>query len=445
MKTAIIAIICFLVIASGTFLVKGSFYYGGTYHPPAPSQRVLGSVATPTSNESALVEPIGKRPGKQSGTLVVDLAHHNNFSPWEIDTLLAQVAARGYSVKFVKESKDLPQTLRAADAYIIISPQTEISRTEISLIQQAVKRNMKLLLIEEPARSRASYSGTRNTLIPANDLSAAFGFLFERDYLYNLTENEGNYRNVYFTEFKPSPITKGLRKITLYSAGSLSGSMDGIVYTGTNVTSSKIETKGKLSPMVLTADSHVLGIYNLTFLTEPYNTSNDNGRLLVNIADWLADSDRNFTLADFPYFLHDGAVVTYSDATLLSQAVAVKNLLAGYGLTFSIGNAEHGKTTPAGDMAFVGLFDKVDQIKTALDAGKIKIMATDIEIAGIGTVPQTGTALVYLDKHGESNRLVILADSAKQLKDIIQIVKDDKLRDWLVNDSLAIYRVDDKK
>jgi hypothetical protein len=120
-----------------------------------------------------------------------------------------------------------------------------------------------------------------------NNLSLKFGLIFEPDCLYNLKENDANFRNIFVTEFEENEITKELEKIALYTAGSIT-SADCIAFVDQNTFSSVIETKRKLSPMALTNESKVLAIYDLTFMTEPYNGILDNNKLVSNIADWLA-------------------------------------------------------------------------------------------------------------------------------------------------------------
>jgi len=121
-----------------------------------------------------------------------------------------------------------------------------------------------------------------------NSLSIKFRLIFEPGYLYNMREFEINYRNIFITEFKENEITNDLKKIALYTAGSISSADGGIAFGDENTFSSLIETRKKLSPIVQASESKVLAIYDLTFLTEPYNGVLDNNQLISNIADWLA-------------------------------------------------------------------------------------------------------------------------------------------------------------
>lgn len=102
-----------------------------------------------------------------------------------------------------------------------------------------------------------------------------------------MKESDTNYRNIFIVEFKETKIMKNIEKIALYTAGSISSADYGIAFADENTFSSLIETRKRLSPITLVQESEVLAIYDLTFITEPYNGILDNNQLIANIADWL--------------------------------------------------------------------------------------------------------------------------------------------------------------
>ena len=162
-------------------------------------------------------------------------------------------------------------------AFIIVSPQVEFSKEEKKTVNEFVDNGGKLLLIADP---------TRNGNI--NSISLEFGLIFEPDYLYNMEENEINYRNIFVSEFEENEITKNIEKIVLYVAGSISSADGGIAFVDQNTFSSIIESRKQLSPIALNQDEKVMAVHDLTFMTEPYNGALDNNQLIANIADWLA-------------------------------------------------------------------------------------------------------------------------------------------------------------
>jgi len=308
-RTAIV-LIGILVVLLG----RGFFYYSGFYSSPPSEMPTYEHIVVPPAPSVEFSANISE----EKGVILIDLAHDNNFNIDELNVLTLRLISRGLTIKFfgveddlekellareeeeVEEEeleeevldeevldeeeekgeqgeKELEEELLVPNAFIIVSPQGEFSNEEEETIEEFVESGGKLLLIADP---------TRRSQI--NSLSLQFGLIFEPDYLYNLKENEINYRNIFVTEFKENEITKDLEKIALYTAGSISSADGGIAFIDENTFSNVIETRKELSPIAQANEAKVLAIYDLTFMTEPYNGTLDNNQLIANIADWLA-------------------------------------------------------------------------------------------------------------------------------------------------------------
>ncbi len=293
-----IVLIGILIVALG----RGLFFYSGFYSPSPsemPNYEHVVVPPAPTTEFSDVYE-------EEEGIILIDSAHDNAFDKEELNVLILRLVSRGLTVKFLTEEDDFKEALLGkekeevldgaeeegleigaeeeqevpgADAFIVVCPQSEFSREEKETVDDFVNNGGKLLLIDDPTRREE-----------INSLSVGFGLIFESDYLYNMKENEANYRNIFVTEFKENEITKGLEKITLYTAGSVSSAESGIAFVDENTFSNVIETRKGLSPIALAQESKVLAIYDLTFMTEPYNGILDNNQLISNIADWLMPS-----------------------------------------------------------------------------------------------------------------------------------------------------------
>jgi hypothetical protein len=284
-------------------LGRGAFYYSGFYQ--APPSEMPGYehivVPEPPSIEYSDVYEEGE------GTILFDLAHDNALDIEELDVLTLRLVSRGLTIEFFSlgddletallgeeveeeelpgeeaEEEELPdeeveeEELPGADAFIVVCPQVDFSKEERQTVSEFVNNGGKLLLIGDPTRASQM-----------NSLSLKFGLIFEPDYLYNMKENDANYRNIFVTEFEENEIMKDLQRIALYTAGSISSDECGIAFVDENTFSSLIETRKGLSPIALANEYKVLAIHDLTFITEPYNGILDNNQLISNIADWLA-------------------------------------------------------------------------------------------------------------------------------------------------------------
>ena len=304
-KRIAIVLIGIIIVVLG----RGFFYYSGFYQAPPsemPNYEHIAVPAAPSTEFSDVYE-------EEEGIILIDLAHDNAFDNEELNVLILRLVSRGLTVRFLSaeddlkrellgkveeeeplgeeeeeeleeeplgEEEELEEELPGADAFIVVSPQSEFSKEEGETIDEFISNGGKLLLIADPTRSSQ-----------INSLSLQFGLIFEPDYLYNMKENDTNYRNIFVTEFKETEITKNIEKIALYTTGSISSADSGIAFTDQNTFSSLIETRKRLSPIALAQESKVLAIYDLTFITEPYNGILDNNQLIANIADWLASLD----------------------------------------------------------------------------------------------------------------------------------------------------------
>lgn len=257
------------------------FFYRGIYSAPpmnvCDTEDIQVSLHLPT--EFIDVHGTGY------GTVLVDSSHANGFEPEELNLLAYRIISRGCSIEYSEGNASLEERLANASAYIVISPATAFSREEVEEIRTFVDHGGRLMLIDDPTRPAPESKDRMNTL------STEFGIVYWNDYLYNLKENDGNFRYIYLTDFENTSITKNVSKIVFYTACSISPLENGIIFTDENTYSSIREAPGRYSPVVLT-DSKVLAIGDLTFFTEPYNVL-DNNQLISNIADFLTNTSAN--------------------------------------------------------------------------------------------------------------------------------------------------------
>lgn len=329
-KRIAIVIAVIVVIVLG----RGFFFYSGFYSAPAtgmPSYEHIVALPAPSAEFSDNASEEGDR------TVLIDLAHNNNFDIEELNVLMLRLISRGLTIKLLGveddlekellgepkeeeeveiveeeelageeeeaeiveeeelvdeeeeegdeedieeeelEGEDIEEEPKLPNAFIIVCPRLEFSQKEKEAIGEFVDNGGKLLLTADP---------TRHSEI--NNIAIEFGLIFEPDYLYNMKENEINYSNIFVAEFEENEITKNLEKIVLYVAGSISSTDGGIAFIDRNTFSSVVESRKRLSPIALVEESKILAVYDLTFMSEPYNGTLDNNQLIANIADWLA-------------------------------------------------------------------------------------------------------------------------------------------------------------
>ncbi len=423
------------VFAVAYFLGAYFFYYRGGYDPPPTAAASFDDLALPVSNQASFSEV----PEVHRGTLVVDGAHRNIFRAKEISSFLSKITARGHNVKFIGEPSIfggflpldgptrvalLEQHLRQARSLVVILPGDAFSPQEADLVEQFVKKGGRLLLIGDPTR--------RNQI---NTLAERFGIAFQPDYLFNTVEYDLNFENIYIRDFVPDALTNKLRQIVLYTAGSVNSVGPGLAYADGNTQSSVVERIEPFFPVVKGPDGRVVAIGDFTFLVPPQNSIPDNDQFLSNIADFLTTSQREFNLADFPYFFEDDVDILLGRSSLFDVGASVKALLAQFGTAGEIVGAED----ITNDLVYLGLYQDAADVAQYLGAAGIQTGAA-LRTPFTPALDPAGTALVLLHQTPERRVLTILGDSYSDLAEIVGQMSSDEFRQGLVSESLGVYR-----
>ncbi len=256
---------------------RGCYLYSGLYSPLPGEAPAYEDIHVQPASAREFADDVAER---EDTTVLIDLAHGNSFRTEELNVLMLRLISRGATIDFLDVEDDLLEELsgeaRQVAAFVTVSPTEGFSRDEKEAIHDFLDKGGRLLLIADPTRPDNM-----------NSLSLEFGLIFEPGYLYNTTEYETNYRNIFVSEFEKNEITEGLETVVFYTAGSISSDDGGIAFVDSNTFSSRIASRTRLSPLAMAAESGVLAVYDLGFMTEPYSGTLDNNRLVANIADWL--------------------------------------------------------------------------------------------------------------------------------------------------------------
>ena len=431
-----------IAYAAGSVLLERSGY-------AAPASPVIGQPPDATSATAGIGVPRNvhapTRPARAAGVradagglLLVDAAHRNAFREPEIANFLALVSNRGYEVRLLGDFTDdlddaeraalLDEELRGAGSLLVILPRLAYTAEEAAAVARFVSKGGRLLLMSDPTRSHR-----------INSLAERFGLSFQPDYLYNMVENDRNFRHIYLRDFQPEELTAGLDTIALYTAGSIRTVGAPLAFTDGNTLSSLAGSGAGRSPLAWGSSRNVLAMADITFIIPPHDAYADNGRLLSNLADYLTAGVREFELADFPHFYADGAGV--SDGVdvlagrpeLLDAAAELRHGLAEYGINSAVRTAEDASR----DTVFIGLHEDAPQVRTYLTASGVRV---DDTLGGpfASEVPLDGTAVTALVAGPGRHVLIILADTPEAVSEAVAGLLDGDFRQNLVSDSVSI-------
>jgi hypothetical protein len=362
--------------------IRWLYSYEGIYKPGKVTRPDMSGIEAPTPETSLFADGFLASP---PGTILVDLAHDNRFEMAELSVLQARLSARGQQIEAVQTTDELSEKLRYSKALVSISPGGDWTPHEIKQIEKFVKRGGRLLLVTDATRFEMDLDDAGSVIFDhdaahINGLAAQFGVTFQSDYLYNTAENAGNFRNINLTEFGDHGLTGGLDEVVFSAARSIVSEEIVLIATSGGTRSSGSERIEKMPVAVLAADGGALALGDLTFMTEPYNDVSDNNQFIANIADFLSGAQREFGLADFPFFFDEEVDLVYAgnpllDSDLVESGSDLQVFLSSEGKDLTVREKED----DARDTLFFGLYEQAEEVESYLAAASVTLLITPTE------------------------------------------------------------------
>jgi hypothetical protein len=437
-------------------LARGGWFYRGFPERPAVQSPDFAAASVPqpplsTAAPEKVVSPSGK-------VVVLDNYHSNLYDPSEVQALVAALTGRGARVEYDNGSLYLSEQLKYASAYIVISPTYSFSLDEVNEVRQFTQRGGRLLVFTDPTHGSYDFDYISGNILmtpdvnAANTLLAPFGITFSGDYLYNLLENEGNFRNVLFSDFGVEDLTGGLGRVALYGVHSVSAVKGQALISGDENTFSSLTDSSQtplsgnqagLAAAVLSADGSALAIGDFTFLHPPYDQVADNRRLLGVLADFALAGERTHRLADFPYlFSRPVNLSVVGDlqmtADLLSPVASLQSNLQWKNISLTV--APH----PASgrDAILLGLLEPSEDLDRYTSAFDLGLDApASITIPGFGEIGRAGLGLLLYKPGVVSNTLILLTDQPEDLPSLLYLLSGEDLSGCVIQDNIGVCSI----
>jgi hypothetical protein len=302
------------------------WFFDGKYKPRTPIEIPAYEEMTIPQAEISTVKEVEDNfeEGIDAPTVLIDFSHDNYFSLSEIDALTGLLVDKGAKIEIASEPGLLEVQLKYADSYVVIAPTYHFTIEEINVITKFVGSGGHLLVIADPTRNYDEfYYYDTVSVITATDLVnmliAPFDIRFKKDYVYNLSVSEANFRNVIFKEFSESRFTKDLDEIVFYGAHSIETNQIPLIVGDASTYSSLNDTGGDIVTAASTHDDRVLAIGDVNFLTPPYHQVSTNYKLIENITDFLVSEEREHDLSNFPYIFTRPVVLLNEDEKTLDR------------------------------------------------------------------------------------------------------------------------------
>ena len=404
----------------------------------------------------------------------------------EIEALRDQFLWKGAEIIMLEGESELELLLKKSDAFVIISPTEFFSETEVELIEEFVNRGGRLLVIADPTRSITEYATEREeSVIIANEILAPYRISIKNDYVYNLAENEGNFRNVIINSPENNFLTRNISEIVFYAAHSLSASTEPLLTGSENTLSSLDDAAFEISLAATDTSQNVLVMGDMTFMVTPYNQVLDNFQLILNIADFLYGGTREKRLDDFPYlFKRDIGLIFHGDIdldeNLIKKVADLKSLYAPDDISLSILE----EPIDGFDCIHLGIYPPGEDLEAYTEKFGIQFKLSDgtamplltptlinettdgdgleqedtngespadeeenhvgnfFRIPGFGNVPDSGFGYFLLDSREGSIHLILLADSQENAINLLSLFSGGSLSGCLIHENIAVCEQD---
>jgi hypothetical protein len=479
-----------LVLLALPIAFRLASFYVGRFPEREVNRPQLDQIEVPTPPAAQYADETVS-PGE--GVVVVDMAHENRVEMAELNVLAGRLAARGHQLVEWTDG-DPEEMLLEASALIVAVPLESYDAEEVAAVQEFVAGGGRVLLIGDPTRYNYLVdewdwiTGVDSDAGYLNSLSAPFGITFVDDYLYNVSDNEGNYRNIRLTDWSEGTLTEGLDSVVFYAAHSLAVADEGaLILADEDTWSSATDRAGGLVVAAQTMKGQVLALGDLTFMTEPYHTVHDNNRLIASIADFLTGAERTYDLFDFPLSFgakvafvytndpelgpaqlqlvddyerifeeHDRVLVladapdTRADtifAGIYSQAGPITATLSELGVTLVYTPALETEEAEEADETGASAETEVEGEETAEEAGETEEPEEEgpelepegrVLVEGLGNYDMSGIGLVAYRGGDEQKLLVVLAASQEGLANVLGRLPDRDFDDCVQAETITL-------
>jgi hypothetical protein len=227
--------------------------------------------------------------------VVIDDAHDNDIERAEIAPLVAGIVRTGGRVRF-HEDGSLNETLRQADALVVIDPDEEYTRSQVRAVRSFTRAGGRVVMFGEPDRRRIS-GGLVSTSITTRSsrlstLASAYGVSLGTNYLYNVESNDGNYRHV-AVEPGPQAGELGPERAAMYTAAPVSAPGPNgrvLLRTAPETVEFSTERTGQFPVMVRSGNVILAG--DSTFVRSDRVSVADNEAILAHLVEFLIENGR---------------------------------------------------------------------------------------------------------------------------------------------------------
>ncbi|MFB6195882.1 MAG: DUF4350 domain-containing protein [Haloplanus sp.] len=229
-------------------------------------------------------------------TILVDVGHENGVSKSDLEPLLSTLVENGHRIRFYRgERRSLNASLRSADALLIANPQRRYTGSELAGVEAFTDAGGRVLVLGDPPSLQVTGGLLFGRLQPTADrttsIGSTYGIAYGSGYLYNMEENDNNYKSIYARPSARSGLADGVDRVVMREAVPLrtAGARRVLVGSqGTHLSASR--DPGQYA--VVARSGNVTAVGDSDFLTRENVQDADNEVFIGNLADFLVDGEK---------------------------------------------------------------------------------------------------------------------------------------------------------
>ncbi|WP_251341544.1 DUF4350 domain-containing protein [Haloplanus halophilus] len=233
-------------------------------------------------------------------TVLVDMGHRNGVSKTQLEPLLSTLVENGHQIRFYRgQRRSLNESLRSADAFLVASPQQRFTSDELAGVEAFTDAGGRVLVMGGPPSVQASgglllgVGGLQPTAPRTAGLSSTYGIAYGSGYLYNMQENDNNYKSIYARPASSAGLADGVERVVVRDAVPVRTSSGTRVLVGTEGTTlSTTRDDGRYAVLARSQGGNVTAVGDTSFVSRENAYDADNEVLIGNLADFLVNGEK---------------------------------------------------------------------------------------------------------------------------------------------------------
>jgi hypothetical protein len=273
---------------------------GGDADDAAPIENQQFQPDTVLPDEEPEDGEISMASSERGKTVLVDVGHSNDVSETDLEPLLTTLVENGHEVRFYRgQRQDLNESLRSADAFVVANPRERFTNDELAGVEAFTDAGGRMLVMGGPPSVQASggllfgLGGFEPTAPRTTDLASTYGIAYGSGYLYNMEENDNNYKSIYAEPASSGGLADGVERVVVRDAVPIRTDGGTQVLVGTEGTTlSTTRDTGEYAVLARSQGGNVTAVGDTSFLSRENAYDADNEVLIGNLADFLVTGDK---------------------------------------------------------------------------------------------------------------------------------------------------------